>query len=287
LRGSRLLPATLAERARAFVAEGLAPVAARPASTVVLLRDGAPGLEAYVLRRRTSMAFAGGMHAFPGGVVDPRDTDENTLRWLGPLPAEWAFRLRASEPAARGFVCAAVRETFEEAGVLLAAPDEGAAVVPVGAQWEAERKALVARELAMSDLLEHRGLALRSDLLAPWAHWVTPRFEPRRYDTWFFLAALPQGQEALDVSGEADRVAWVRPHDAVAAAQAGDVGMLPPTWTVLDELSEHDTVGSALAAADDRALDTITPGWSDDGDAVRVVLPGDPGFPGDDPGEPA
>ena len=100
------------------------PVAARPASTVVLLRDGAAGLEAYVLRRRTSMAFAGGMHAFPGGVVDPRDTDEDTLRWLGPLPAEWALRLRTSEPAARGFVCAAVRETFEEAGVLLAAPDE-------------------------------------------------------------------------------------------------------------------------------------------------------------------
>ena len=270
-----------------FVAERLTPVVARPASTVVLLRDADAGLQVYVLRRRASMAFAAGMHAFPGGVVDPRDIDDDAVVWRGPAPAVWARRLGTSEPAARGFVCAAVRETFEEAGILLAVAPDGAGVRAGGPEWEAERQALVARELALSDLLERRDLALRSDLLAPWAHWVTPRFEPRRYDTWFFIAALPVGQQARDVSGEADRVAWVRPGDALAAAEAGEVAMLPPTWAVLGELAAHRTVAAALAASERRALATVTPGWVDDGGDVRVLLPDDPGFPGDDPGEPA
>jgi 8-oxo-dGTP pyrophosphatase MutT (NUDIX family) len=287
LPGPLPLPPALAERAREYVAEHLTPVAARPASTVILLRDGATGMEVYLLRRRTSMTFAAGMHAFPGGVVDPRDTDDEPPTWLGPPSSAWARRLRTSEPVARGFVCAAVRETFEESGVLLASAPDGAAVAPAGPQWEAERQALAARELALSDLLEHRGLALRSDLLAPWAHWITPRFEPRRYDTWFFLAALPAGQEALDVSGEADRVAWVRPGDAVAAVESGDVAMLAPTWTVLEELAEYETVDGALGAAGGRALGTIMPGWVDEGGMVLVLLPDDPRFPGDDPGEPA
>lgn len=277
---SRLLPAALADRARAFVAGNLEPVLPRPASTVVLLRDAAAGLESYVLRRRSSMAFAAGMHAFPGGTVDPRDVSDERLAWSGPPPAEWARRLRTDEGAARGYVCAAVRETFEESGVLLVEPN----VDPVGADWDADRAALVTRELALSDLLERRGLAVRADLLAPWAHWVTPRFEQRRYDTWFFLAALPDGQQARDVSGEADRVEWVRPSDAVAAAARGEVSMLPPTWVVLDELAGYGSVAAALAAATGRAIETIMPGWADDGDAVRALLPGDPGFPGDDRG---
>ncbi|MGH9251131.1 MAG: NUDIX hydrolase, partial [Acidimicrobiales bacterium] len=205
---SRTLPAALVEQARQFVAGRLTPVDPRPASSVLLLRDCDAALQVYVLRRRTSMAFAGGMHAFPGGAVDPRDGDDQGLGWLGRPPSWWADRLATSEPAARGFLCAAVRETFEESGVLLVTGDDGAPVVPAGPDWEVDRRALVERRFALSDLLDRRGLAVRSDVLAPWAHWVTPRFEARRYDTWFFLAALPEGQQARDVSGEADRVAW-------------------------------------------------------------------------------
>jgi hypothetical protein len=116
---------------------------------------------------------------------------------------------------------------------------------------------------------------------------VTPRFEPRRYDTWFFLAALPSGQRARDLSGEADQVAWMRPVDAMSAAEEGEVAMLPPTWSVLADLATYGTVAEALEAAEARALATVTPGWVDDGGELRLLLPGDPGYPGDDPGEPS
>lgn len=278
--GSRTLPPALAERAREFAEGGLAPVEPRPAATVVLLRDGASGPEVYVQRRQASMAFAAGMHAFPGGRVDPRDVADEAISWRGPSATEWAKRLGTDQGAARGFVCAAVRETFEEANVLLTAPN----VVPAGVEWEADRVALVGRRLALSELLDRRGLAVRSDLLAPWAHWITPRFEERRYDTWFFVAALPSGQEARDVSGEADETAWVRPADAVAAASRGEVTMLPPTWVVLEELGAYSSAAEVLVAAGERPTDAIMPGWVDDGDAVRALLPGDPEFPGDDPG---
>lgn len=284
--GARSLPPALAERARAFVAGRLAPAQARPAATVLLLRDAMSGMEVYLLRRRASMAFAGGMHAFPGGVVDPRDADDDALSWAGPSPAEWAVLLGASEPVARGFVCAAVRETFEESGVLLGSRSDGRSLAPAGPAWDRDRQAIADRRLALSGLLERRGIAVGSDLLRPWAHWVTPRFEPRRYDTWFFLAALPAGQRARDVSGEADRATWTRPRDAIAADEAGQVTMLPPTWAVLDELAIYDTVADALAAADGRAIETITPGWVDDGSEITLVLPGEAAFPGDDPGEP-
>jgi 8-oxo-dGTP pyrophosphatase MutT (NUDIX family) len=284
---SRSLPPAFAERAREFAAGKLTAVPPRPASTVVLLRDAAAGLEVYVLRRLPSMVFAGGMLAFPGGAVDTRDSADETVGWLGPSAAEWAARLHTSEPAARGFVCAAIRETFEESGVLLASSPDRSSVVPVGAVWESDRQALVARKLALSDLLERRGLALRADLLRPWAHWVTPRFEPRRYDTWFFLAALPDGQQARDVSGEADRASWTRPRDAIAAAEEGQVVMLPPTWAVLEQLAGYDTVRTAWAGAEDRPIETITPGWVEEAGQISLVLPGEAAFPGDDPGEPA
>ncbi len=166
------------------------PATARPASTVLLLRDGGSAVEVFVLRRRASMAFAARMHAFPGGGVDPRDTDPR-VPWVGPSPQEWGALLGCPAELAEALVCAAVRELFEECGVLLAGSDDEAVVGDVsGPDWEQDRLALLDRSLAMSQLLIRRGLRLRSDLLRPWAHWTTPVFEPRRYDTWFFVAAL-------------------------------------------------------------------------------------------------
>lgn len=228
------------------------------------------------------MAFAAGMYAFPGGGVDERDVAEENVAWSGPDVSVWARRLGADEPAARGFVCAAVRETFEESNVLLTDPN----VAPSGPEWDTARRTLVDREQAFSQFLERRGLAINSDLLAPWAHWITPRFEERRYDTWFFVASVPPGQDPQDVSGEADRAVWVRPADAVTAAGSGDIAMLPPTRVVLSELASFGSVKEVMAAAAGHTVEPIMPAWRDDGDAVRVLLPGDPGFPGDDRNRP-
>src|SRR4051812_10539220 len=148
--------------------------APRQAATVLLLRDGDPGLEVYLLRRTKGMPFAGGMTAYPGGGVDPRDGDTETA-WAGPTPDRWAAAFGCDERTARELVCAAVRETFEEAGVLLAGAGDGSVVPDVsGGDWEEQRQALLSRELSLSELLRGRGLALRSDLLRPFAHWITP-----------------------------------------------------------------------------------------------------------------
>ncbi|WP_203937649.1 NUDIX hydrolase [Spirilliplanes yamanashiensis] len=223
----------MAERAAAFTGP---PAPARPAATVVLLRPAPPAFQVYALRRHAAMVF-GGVYAFPGGRVDPADTPDG-------LRPGWGARLGLPDREAGAVVAAAVRELFEETGVLLAAGGEQAS--------EADRAALVARETTLAEVLARRGATVRDDLLTPWSRWITPEFEPRRFDTWFFVAALPPGQEPRDVSGEADRVAWVDPADA------GHLTMLPPTAITLAELAGYGTVEAALAA---------------DRDAARPVLP--------------
>ena len=238
------------------------PVTPRDAATVMLLRpagggppEGGPpgatdrhGLRVYMLRRRASMAFAAGAYVFPGGSVDPGDADE-TIPWAGPGAAEWGTRLDAPAELAHALVCAAVRETFEESGVLLAGPDAGTVLATAGDEaLEADRRELLAGSLSLAGLLRRRGLVLRSDLLRPWARWITPVTEARRYDTRFFAAALPDGQRARDVSGEADEAVWLEPAAALEAASRGEISLWPPTAVTLGELRACGTVPAALAA---------------------------------------
>jgi 8-oxo-dGTP pyrophosphatase MutT (NUDIX family) len=255
----------------------------RQAATVLLLRDGTEGLEVYLLRRTRGMPFAGGMTAYPGGSVDPRDGDTE-IAWAGPPPSAWAAAFGCDERTARELVCAAVRETFEEAGVLLAGLDGGDVVPDVaGDDWEEQRQALLTRDLSLAELLAGRGLAVRSDLLRPFAHWITPPVEPRRYDTKFFAAALPAGQHARDVSGEADEVAWLRPEGALAEMAAGTRPMLPPTIHTLDQLTPFADVAAALAGSPPEPLEPISPTFEEtpdgrwavlpDGTRIRMVLP--------------
>ena len=251
------VPASLVEHASAWLASPRKPAVPRDAATVVLVRDGVDGPETYLLRRRTSMAFAGGMYVFPGGSVDPRDGTPQT-RWAGPSVTQWAASFGCAEPLAQALVCAAVRETFEESGVLLAGPTAEEVVADTTAEdWERDRLELLDRTLAMAQLLDRRGLVLRSDLLRPWAHWVTPEFEPRRFDTKFLVAALPPRQRARDVSGEAELAEWVPVSTALAEASTGRRAMLPPTVAVLRDLAEHRDVGSVLAAR--RRIERVLP----------------------------
>jgi 8-oxo-dGTP pyrophosphatase MutT (NUDIX family) len=256
----RRVPADLVEHVSAYLAGTHEIVAARGAATVVLLRDGAAGPEVYLLRRHLEMAFAAGMYAFPGGSVDPRDFD-TAIAWAGPTPAEWARRLDCDPAEARALVCAAMRETFEESGVLLAGTTAEAVVPDTTADdWEQDRAALVERRLSFTDFLRRRRLVLRTDLLAAWAHWITPEFEPRRYDTRFFLALMPTGQHTRDVSGEADHVVWMRPQDALAGVASGGMRMFPPTYVTLKEMARYASPEEAVSAGGTRVITTIMPG---------------------------
>ncbi|RKN43071.1 NUDIX hydrolase [Streptomyces hoynatensis] len=248
----RWYPADWPDRIRALARGELEPVTPRVAATVLLLRDGPGGLEVFMLRRRTTMAFAGGAYAYPGGSVDARDGS---------------------------VLHAAVRETFEEAGVLLAGPADGAAPGSVvadvtGPGWEADRAALAGHRLSFAEFLARRGLAVREELLCPWARWITPEFEARRYDTWFFLAALPAGQRTRNASTEADHAAWVRPADALAACGRGELSMLPPTLATLREVSGYPTAARALAAAAGRRPEPVMATARLDGDRVVLDWPG-------------
>ena len=267
------LPPELVRQAREFTDGTRTPVEPRDAATVVLMRPSEEGPSVYLLRRQTSMAFAAGMCVFPGGVVDPRDFDAS-VGWAGPSPAEWAGRLRTDEATALALVCAAVRETFEESGVLLAATRPDTVVADTtGDDWEADRVALEARELAFTEFLSRRGLVLRSDLLGVWAGWLTPIFEPRRYRTWFFVAELPEGQRTRDVSTESSSVTWLSARGAVEAVEAGAMLMLPPTYLTVLEIGQCGTPAEVLAAAADRTVDMFTPELVDEGDKATLSLP--------------
>jgi 8-oxo-dGTP pyrophosphatase MutT (NUDIX family) len=255
----------MADRAREFAAAGLRPAVPRDAATVILVRpgagtDGPAGVEVYLLRRTKELEFAPGACVFPGGSVDERDADPGIAEtgWAGPSPADFGHLLGVPAERARALVCAAVRETFEESGVLLAGPSP-AELVPDSADLAQDRRALLDGSLALSELLGGRGLLLRADLLTPWARWITPEVSPRRFDTWFFAAALPAGQLAglapadqlaglaATGPGESDSGTWWRPTAALEAARGGQITLLPPTAVTLAELAAYQDVEGILA----------------------------------------
>ncbi len=248
--------------------------APKDASTVMLVRDGDDGVEVFLLRRVAGMAFAGGMTVFPGGGVDPSDGTAD-VRWSGPSPAWWAERFGVDEARAKALVCAAVRETFEECGVLLAGPTEDTVVADTAGYAEARRQ-LESRELSFADFLTRENLVLRADLLRPWANWITPVQEGRRYDTRFFVAVLPEGQNADGETSEPPRWAWrTRPRPSttgvsVAASCCRRRGVSSRRW------GEFDGVDAILAAEPE--ISPILPELSFVDGKPRVSFPGDEGY---------
>lgn len=218
----------------------------RDASTVVLLRDGARGIEAWLLTRVAHLAFAAGMTVFPGGRVEQGDAD---LPWAGTPPAEAAL------------VGAAVRETFEETGVLLGVPH---------LDLRADRADVEAGRTPFGPLLRSHGAAIDASRLRPWARWITPEAEARRYDTRFFVAALPGGAEPAAVTGEAVRAGWVPVADALAQRDRGERRMLPPTIMTLRSIEPFPVVADVLAAAAGRSLEPVRARIENG----QVVLPG-------------
>jgi 8-oxo-dGTP pyrophosphatase MutT (NUDIX family) len=216
----------------------------RPAATVMLIRDGSAGVEVFVMRRVAAMAFAPGMTVFPGGGVDPADHDPS-VGWIGPDLPWWAARLGTGEQLAGALVVAAIRELFEETGVLLAStPDAGV----VGGLADRTRLDIIDHRTTLATELAAAGLRLRVDLLRPWANWITPPGRTRRYDTFFFAAAMPTGQRAEMLSTEADLGQWRAPQELFAERDAGVTALMPPTVAMLNDLAECGSVAAVMAA---------------------------------------
>ena len=274
LEAGRLTPAVPRDAATVMVLRDAAPATVAPSAPPAPGRDSAPGgsggsspretsldvapgtvapsatgrhIQVLMLRRTAAMEFAPGAYVFPGGSVDAADYGAD-VGWHGPSAQEFGDRLGATADVARALVCAAVRETFEESGVLLAgSPGGGPLAVPSGPSWDADRMAVASGTLSLAELLNRRGLVLRADLLVPWARWITPIGEPRRFDARFFAAALPDGQVAVRHEAEADHVAWLRPAAAIDSAKAGEISLLPPTAATLSDFASAAAAGSGLA----------------------------------------
>nr|WP_150243992.1 NUDIX hydrolase [Nocardiopsis quinghaiensis] len=266
----------------------------RPAGTGRFPADGADRsgtgadgpMEVLLMRRVRSMGFAPGAFVFPGGGVDERDTDGG-VPWTGPAPEEWARTLGTDVPMARALVCAAVRETFEETGVLLASEPEraDAEVITLDTdteEWERDRLGLIDRSRSFTEVLSRRGLVLRSEWLRAWSRWVTPKSEPRRYDTWFFAAELPPGQASRDVGGEADLTCWTDPAGVASEWEAGRMPMLLPTAVSCAELADRRTLRGVREAR--RDIVPIEPVIRKVDGQVRVVAPNGVDYPLPKPG---
>lgn len=230
------------------------PPVPRPASTLLLIRDGASGLEVFVVQRHHQIDFAGGATVFPGGKVEDGDRDPG-------------LRARCAGAGALGddelaFRVAAIREAFEECGVLLARARGQQALVPVARladllkRWRAEVRG---HRVSIADLASAEDLELACDLLVPFAHWITPEGMPKRFDTWFFLMAAPPGQFAAHDGTESVDSAWISPRRALEQAEAGQRTIIFPTRLNLAKLARSRTTADAVAAARASRIVTVLP----------------------------
>lgn len=235
------------------------------------MRDGAAGLELYLIKRSRTVDFMAGAHVFPGGRLDSAaDTTPSALALLGSEVATLHARLgEAVAPArAAGLFVAAIRETFEEAGVLLGR---------LAAGWTAPAARRALAEGALFPTLVER---LDVQALVPWVRWVTPEVSPKRFDARFFLARLPEGEKVQPDGREAVEGLWISPREALARWQAGDMLLAPATAKSIDALAGHGSVDEALAAAARRPPPVAMPVvWNDESGRAYVSLPGDPRHP--------
>jgi len=252
--------------------------AAVAASTVVLLRGEHP-FEVFLVQRNDSIAFLGGAHVFPGGRVDPSDYSHDLIGGVR-TQADPDVALTARMPdvpaeAAVAHHVAAVRELFEEAGVLLAGPLTTASV----ARLATDRRDLLGGRIAFADIIRREHLHLALDELAYFAHWVTPEIEIRRFDTRFFIAHAPDGQTPIHDEGETTHSEWVAPAAAIERSRAGLISLPPPTWTTLQMLARFDSIEAVFDWARRKLIPRVQPRFEKRGDRTLLFYPGDPLYP--------
>lgn len=265
------------------------PADIRDAATVIVLREGPDGPEALLLQRHARSGFAADAWVFPGGVLDPADAALSPARWRGLDPVAAAPRFNATPERTLALHVAAVRETFEESGLLLAVHSDGAPVDAAAEAVLAMRRRLADRDdpcgaEEFNAWLDTHDLVLELGRLAYWARWITPVWERRRYDTRFFLARAPEGQVAAFDDVEVTGQVWSTSGEALRRATSGELHMIYPTIKNLEDLAEAcgeaASIDAAFAHARGRQVRTVLPHFerSDDG-GFRVFHPGDPGYP--------
>jgi 8-oxo-dGTP pyrophosphatase MutT (NUDIX family) len=257
------------------------PAAPRPSSTVVLLRGerGEEGpFSVLLLERHGSIAFPGA-HAFPGGILDPGD-DEWGHATLPPSQCWTAAGDGDCPPDALRYWMAGLRELFEEVGILLARRDgrliEGP-LTPALARIRAE----VLAGAAFAPALAAEGLVPAADALFYFARWITPRMNPRRWDTRFLVGEVPPGAEIVVDGTETVSAAWLTPRAALAAYEAGRIELIPPTVRTLDDLARFPSVAAVLQDAAGRVVRALTPEPTQDGGQVALAYPDNTGRAGD------
>jgi 8-oxo-dGTP pyrophosphatase MutT (NUDIX family) len=242
------------------------------AATLLLLRDGAAGLEVLMITRHAETVFAGGAAVFPGGRLDPEDSAPPLLAQCPAVP-----EIDAAQLALR--VCA-IRETFEEAGLLLARR-RGEERLMTGAEiavLQAELLARLGHPPDFTELIVDGGLELAADLLVPFAHWITPAIRPRRYDTYFYLAPAPPQQEARHDGHEAVDSVWVAPEKAAADGAAQRVKMIFATRFNLQKLARSATSVAAFAAARADKIVTVCPEYRETPQGLMWCIPIEAGY---------
>ncbi len=253
--------------------------AVRPASTVLLLRDSAAAeIEVFMMVRHHQIEFNSGALVFPGGSVDKGDQEivaRSDLYSSGD----------GLDPQALGFRIAGIRETFEESGILLARPRGSAALIDAAAarKIEAEhRLALCEGKISFLEVIEAHGLVLALDALVPYAHWITPEGMPKRFDTWFFLAAAPPDQLGAHDGRESTDSIWVSPREAVAGGEDGRFKLPFPTTRNLIRLGQQSAVAAALAAAQAMEIVTVMPVMTKTANGGRQLrIPREAGYDGE------
>jgi 8-oxo-dGTP pyrophosphatase MutT (NUDIX family) len=229
---------------------------------VILVRDAVDGagVEVFLLERAGEMAFAGGVSVFPGGGLDPADREALAAGLVdGAVAADAARTWSTTAEDAAALLACAVRETYEETGVLLAG----------GRPAAGTRERLVARDIGLRDVADR----VDADHLRPWARWITPEGMPRRYDTAFFLATVPPGQEPDGATTEAVGAGWCPPARALHEWEDAVRALMPPTWAVLTELAAAPDVATLLAGARDRRPEPVTPQFRPGDDRVGLAVP--------------
>ncbi len=255
-----------------------------PASTVVVVRDPSrgAGLDVFLVKRHARSGFMANAYVFPGGRLDEGDRPPDQAACDGVDRLYARLPGLARDEAVR-YGVAAVREIFEECGVLLA---HGSDETLIAARSEEEqqrldemRRALNTAERTLWDIVAERGWRLALDVLVPFAHWVTPEVEPRRFDTRFFLARVPPGQEPSHDERETVDGVWMSPAQALDRCRRGKIILPPPTWRTLDDLSAHASVEEALAWGASQPQIRRQPRYVEKDGVAMLVLPGDPEYP--------